>query len=117
MIFDEGGVSGAAAKGFDADGSGAGEDVEEAGAGNAATEHVEEGFAQAVAGGAEGEAFEAFEDAAAIGSGDDAHGFASSADPREMVAALPMFGESGDDGAQFLCAVFIVCEGEGFSAG
>ena len=117
MIFDEGRVSGAATEGFDADRSGAGENVEEARAGNTSAEHVEESFAETVAGGAEGEAFEAFEDAAAIGSGDDAHGFTNSADPREMVAALPVFGESGDDDAQFVCAVFIVSEGERFTAG
>jgi len=73
VIFDEGYVGGAAAEGFDADGAGAGEDVEEAGADYAGTEDVEERFAKAVAGGTEGEAFEAFEDAAAVFAGDDAH--------------------------------------------
>src|SRR6266852_5749250 len=39
---------------FDANGAGAGEDVEEARTADVGTEDVEEGFAQAVAGGAEG---------------------------------------------------------------
>jgi len=73
VIFDEGYVGGTAAEGFDADGTGAGEDVEEAGAYYAGTEDVEERFAQAVAGGTEGETFETFEDAAAVFAGDDAH--------------------------------------------
>ncbi len=43
---------------FDANGAGAGEDVEEARTADVGTEDVEEGFAQAVAGGAEGVALE-----------------------------------------------------------
>ena len=54
VIFDEYGLCGAAAEGFDADGTGAGEDVEEARAGDFGGEDIEESFAQAVAGGAEG---------------------------------------------------------------
>lgn len=73
MVFDKGCVDRAAAEGFDADGAGAGEDVEEARASDGGAEDVEECFAEAVAGGTEGEAFEAFEDAAAIFAGDDAH--------------------------------------------
>lgn len=73
MIFEKGYVGSAAAESFDADGTGTGEDVEEAGAYYAGTEDVEERFAQAVAGGTESEAFEAFEDAAAVFAGDDAH--------------------------------------------
>lgn len=74
MIFDEGYVGGAAAEGFDANGAGASEDVEEAGAYDAWAEDIEKRFAEAVAGGTESEAFQAFEDAAAIFAGDDAHG-------------------------------------------
>ena len=59
MIFDEGYVGGAAAEGFYANGAGAGEDVEEAGADYAGAEDVKERFAEAVAGGTESEAFEA----------------------------------------------------------
>ena len=44
MIFDEGYVGGAAAEGFDADGAGAGENVEEARAYDAGAENVEERF-------------------------------------------------------------------------
>jgi len=73
VIFEEGYVGSAAAESFDADGTGTGEDVEEAGAYYAGTEDIEERFAQAVAGGTESEAFEAFEDAAAVFAGDDAH--------------------------------------------
>lgn len=73
MIFDEGYVGGAAAEGFDADGAGPGEDVEEARAYDAGAEDVEEGFAKAVAGGAESEAFQALQDAAAVFACNDAH--------------------------------------------
>lgn len=57
VVFDEEGLRGAATESFDADGAGAGEDVEEARAGDFGCEDVEEGFAQAVAGGTEGVAF------------------------------------------------------------
>jgi len=73
VIFEEGYVGGAAAEGFDADGAGAGENVEEARARYGGAENVEERFAQAVAGGTESEAFQALQDTAAIFSGDDAH--------------------------------------------
>ncbi len=73
MVFDEDDVDGAAACSFDTDRAGAGEDVEEARAGDVGAEDVEEGFAEAIAGGTEGGALEAFEDAAAIFAGDDAH--------------------------------------------
>src|SRR5882762_1810894 len=73
MVFDEDDVDGAAACSFDTDRAGAGEDVEEARAGDVGAEDVEEGFAEAIAGGTEGGALEAFEDSAAIFAGDDAH--------------------------------------------
>ena len=73
MIFDEGYVGGAAAEGFDSDGAGAGEDIEEAGADYARAEDVEKRFAEAVAGGTKREAFQALEDAAAVFAGDDTH--------------------------------------------
>jgi len=73
VIFDERYVGGAAAEGFNAYGSGASEDVEEARADDAGTEDVEECFAKAVAGGTEREAFQALEDAAAVFAGDYAH--------------------------------------------
>ena len=73
VIFDKGYVGGAAAEGFDAYGAGAGEDIEEARANNAGAEDVEERLTEAVAGGTEGEAFEAFQDTAAVFAGDDAH--------------------------------------------
>jgi len=74
VILDEGYVGGAAAEGFDADGASACENVEKARAHYARAEDVEERFAQAIAGGTEGESFQALEDAAAIFAGDDAHG-------------------------------------------
>ena len=50
-VFGEPDVCGATADGFDADGSGAGVEVDKAALGDAWREDVEEGFAQAVAGG------------------------------------------------------------------
>ena len=73
VIFDEDGFDGAAAEGFDSNGAGAGEDVEETRAGDVGAEDVEESFAEAVASGTEGVASEGFEDAAAVFAGDDAH--------------------------------------------
>ena len=73
MVFDEHNFAGAAAEGLDADGAGAGEEVEEAAAGDAFGQDVEKGLAEAVAGGAKGKALEALELAAAKCSGDDAH--------------------------------------------
>ena len=60
-------------EGFDADGSGAGVEVDEAGAFDAGLEDVEEGLAEAVAGGTGGCSARGVELARAIGSGDDAH--------------------------------------------
>jgi len=73
VIFDEDDFGGSAAESFNADGTGSGEEVYEARTGDVGSQHVEEGFAQAVAGGAQGEAFEALQDAAAVDSGNDAH--------------------------------------------
>jgi len=73
MILDEGYVGGAAAEGLDADGAGAGEDIKEAGANDTGAEDIEEGFAEAIAGGTEGEAFQAFQYAAAVFACNDAH--------------------------------------------
>lgn len=53
VIFDEDGFDGAAAQRFDANRTGAGENVEEARAAHVGAKHVEESFAQTVAGGAE----------------------------------------------------------------
>src|SRR5260370_40071601 len=73
VILDEDDFGGAAAEGFDADGAGSGEEVDESRAGCIGGQHVEESFAQAVAGGAQGEALETLQDAASVSSGDDAH--------------------------------------------
>ena len=73
MIFDEDGFGGAAAEGFDAYGAGAGKNIDETRACDSWAQDVEKRFAQAIARGTEGWAFEAFEDAAAIFAGDDAH--------------------------------------------
>ena len=78
MVFDEDYFCCAAACGFDTDGAGAGEDVEETRTGDVGTEDVEKGFAEAVAGGTEGVAFEGFKDAAAVFACDDAHLFGES---------------------------------------
>jgi len=54
VVFDEDDFRGATAEGFDADGAGAGEEVDEMRAGDFLSEDVEEGFAKLVAGGTEG---------------------------------------------------------------
>lgn len=72
-VFDKNNVGGSAADGLDADGPRAGVEIEEDGAGDARSEHVEEGFAQAVAGGARVESFGSNERSGAEFSGDDAH--------------------------------------------
>ena len=74
MVFDEHDFSSTAAERFDADGASAGEEVEEAAAGDAFSQDVEKRFAEAIAGRAKGKALEAFKLAAAKCSGDDAHG-------------------------------------------
>jgi hypothetical protein len=73
VIFYEEDVFGAAAQGFNADGAGAGEKIEEAGARDSGGENVEKGFAEPVAGGAEVGGVEGFELARAVQAGDDAH--------------------------------------------
>ena len=95
VVFDEDDFEGPAAEGFNADSAGAGEDIEEAGAGDVGAKDVKEGFAKTVAGGAEGVAFEGFEDAAAIFSGDDAHSLL--ADFRQMIPPLPFGREGAED--------------------
>ena len=55
MIFYEDGRNGSAADGFDTDGAGSGEQIEETRAFDAWAEDVEESFAQHVAGGAKRE--------------------------------------------------------------
>ncbi len=73
VIFDEDGFGGPTAEGFDADSAGAGKDVEEMRAGDFWAEHVEERFAELVAGWAKSESFERFQLAGAVLAGDDAH--------------------------------------------
>jgi hypothetical protein len=66
-------VGGAAGEGFNADGSSAGVEIDEAGACDAGLEDVEEGLAEAVGGGPGGGSARGLEQARAIGSGDDPH--------------------------------------------
>ena len=73
-VFGEPDVACAAAEGFDADGSRAGVEVGEGGVGQAGSEDVEQGLAQAVAGRAGGGSGWSGEEAGTISSGDDAHG-------------------------------------------
>jgi hypothetical protein len=115
VVFDEDGFDGAAAQSFDSNGAGTGEDVEEARTADVGTENVEEGFAQAVAGGAESVALEVFENAAAVFAGDDAH--CCLADFRQMVAALPFGGKSAEDAIEGGLLRGRVGDGEGFAAG
>jgi hypothetical protein len=72
-FFGEEGVGCPAGDGLDADGTGSGEEVGEATAFDARTEDVEEGFAEAVAGGAGQGAGWGGEGSGTEGSGDDAH--------------------------------------------
>ena len=72
-VFDEDGFCGASAEGLYSHRSGASVEVEEYGAGDARGENVEEGFAEAVAGGASVAAFGRDERSGAELSGDDAH--------------------------------------------
>jgi hypothetical protein len=73
VILDEHNFGSAAAQGFNADGTGPREKIDEARAGYIGGQHVEERFTQAVTGGTQREALEAFQNAAAVDSGDDAH--------------------------------------------
>ena len=73
VLFDEECGGGAAAEGFDSEGAGACEEVEDAGVLDVIAEHGEEGFPDAIGGGA-GVALGDFEGDASSGSGDDAHG-------------------------------------------
>ncbi len=73
-VFGEPDVACAAAKGFDPYGSGASVKVGKCGAGQAGRENVEQGLAQAVAGGAGGRSGWGGKEAGTVGSGDDAHG-------------------------------------------
>src|SRR5882672_8014000 len=115
MIFYEDGLRGAAADCFDADRAGAGENVKEAGTWDVGPENVEEGFAQTIAGRAEGIALEGFEDAAAIFAGDDAHiGLANFG---QMIPPLPLAGEAAQEAVQDELLRRGVGDGEGFAAG
>lgn len=71
--FYKDGFRRASAEGLDADGSGACVEVEENGAGDSRGEHIEEGLAKAIAGGAGIAAFGRGQRAGAKLSGDDAH--------------------------------------------
>jgi len=72
-VLGEPDVGGAAAEGLDADCAGAGVEIEETAIGDARGEDVEEGLAEAVAGGAGGGAPWGDELAGAMGSGDNTH--------------------------------------------
>ena len=72
-LLDENGGVRATAESFERVGAGAGVKVEEAGAGEAGLEDVEEGLAEAVGGRPGGGAARGLEDAGAEVAGDDAH--------------------------------------------
>jgi len=74
MRFSEEDFAGAAAESFDADCTGASEEVDEEGAFDGRAENVEESFAESIAGGTEAQRFRTLEAATAKFSGDDAHG-------------------------------------------
>ena len=73
MILDEHDFDCAAAQGLDPNRTGPCEKIDEARSGNVRAQHIEERFAQTVAGGPKCGALEAPQDAAAVGSSDDAH--------------------------------------------
>src|SRR3984957_7524295 len=73
VIFDEGNVISATAEGFNAHRASSGEDIKEARVLNSQAQHVEKCFSQSVAGGAQRQTFKAFQNSAAVDSGDDAH--------------------------------------------
>lgn len=72
-VLGEVDVSGSAADGFEAHGSGAGEEVYETAAGDARREDIEQGFAEAVAGGAGVGAGGRCQEAGTVLAGDDTH--------------------------------------------
>ncbi len=74
VAFGEEDVGGAAAEGLDADSSSAGVKVGESGAGKGWRENVEEGLAEAVAGGAGAGSTRGDQRPRAVKAGDDAHG-------------------------------------------
>ena len=84
IAVDEEDVASAPADGFDSDGAGAGVEIDEEGIGDGWAEDVEERFAEAVAGGADGLGAGSFQATAAIFSGDYAH-----ESPRSFVGNLP----------------------------
>ena len=88
-----------------------------AGADHQVAENVEECFPQAIACGANIEAFEALQVAAAKFSGDNAHeGSCSLSDAGEMITALPFARQNVKDFAQGIVFGGIFGEGEGFFA-
>ncbi len=80
-LLGEEDLHGSAAESLDADGSGAGVEVGEAAVGDAGREDVEEGLAQAVAGGPGSSSARGDQLAGAVGSGDNAHPFIMNARP------------------------------------
>jgi hypothetical protein len=88
VFFDEDNLTRATAEGFEANGAGTGECVDETTTDNQVAENIEQGFAQTVAGRTKVKAFQAVELATAKFAGDYAHK-SRSANACEMVAALP----------------------------
>ena len=74
VIFDEDDFACAAAQCLDAHGAGSRKEIDESRPVNCIAQDIEKGFAQTITGGPEREALQALEDAAAVGSGDNAHG-------------------------------------------
>ncbi len=117
VFFDEHNFAGATTQGFDTDGTATGKSVDERGADHQVTENVEECFPKAIACGAQIEAFEALQVAAAKFSGDNAHQDSRfSAYAGEMIAALPFARQNVKDFAQGIVFGGIFGEGEGFFA-
>src|ERR1700758_2165795 len=73
MIFDENGLRCSATERLDTHGARACKDIEKARFFHGGPKNVEQSLAQTVAGWTEGVSFEALEQAAAVGSSDDAH--------------------------------------------
>jgi hypothetical protein len=118
VILEKNNLASATAQGLDAHGAGTGETVEEARAGDRVTQDIEECFAQTVTCGTQGPALEAFEEAAAVGSGNDAHRISTkpSSDPGQLIAPLPLAGQPAKNALELGSLRRIVGEREGFAA-
>ena len=102
MILNEDGLGGAAAHSFDPDRAGSGKHIEEARSRHSRTQHIEQRLAQAIARRTKRQTLQALQDAAAVGTCDDAHRISRirSADLRKVIAPLPLTRQSAQNTIQ-----------------